>query len=223
MLINFLLFLKYKNKARNIKPLFLALFCCISTGVVSQSHQISISLEGTHINTNSEAWFNALGLKFGYKYQFIDRFSAIAELGTTSLYGKDTKNGDLAILLTEAKKRKAFDYRIFRLGGLLRLIDFQEHSFSMHMGVSLRHANEIIHTSDPKVHLLGKKNKNTSDIILTTTYNTRWDNGMFLGISYRLRIRPFLDMHLFTEVDSYGKEHSFFTSGIKTFFKIQRQ
>ena len=75
MLINFLFFLKYKNKARDIKPLFLALFCCISTGVVSQSHHISVALESTHINTNSEAGFNALGLKFGYKYQFIDRFS----------------------------------------------------------------------------------------------------------------------------------------------------
>ena len=222
MLINFLFFLKYKNKARDIKPLFLALFCCISTGVVSQSHHISVALESTHINTNSEAGFNALGLKFGYKYQFIDRFSAIAELGTTSLYGKDTKNGDLAILLTEAKKRKAFDYRIFRLGGLLRLIDFQEHSFFMHMGVSLRHANEIIHMSDPVGNLRGK-DENTSHIILTTTYNTRWDNGMFLGISYQLRLIPFLDMHLFTEVDSYGKEHSFFTSGIKNIFKIQRQ
>ena len=67
----------------------------------------------------------------------------------------------------------------------MRLIDFQEHSFFMHMGVSLRHANEIIHMSDPVGNLRGK-DENTSHIILTTTYNTRWDNGMFLGISYRL-------------------------------------
>lgn len=136
MLIKLLNFLKYKNKAKDIKMLFLALFCCVSTEVISQGHYLSVALEGTHINTNSEGWFNALGLKFGYKYQFIDRFSAIAELGSTTLYGTDTKDTDLAILLSEAKKRKAFDYRVFRLGGLFRLMDVQEHSFFMHMGVS---------------------------------------------------------------------------------------
>lgn len=223
MIINLSLSNKKINKIRNIKLLFLILFIVVPLKGSSQESHVSISFEGTHIKTRSNFWLNAMGLKFGYMYTLNSRLSLITELGTTSLFGKDKKDTNLTRLFYEAQKRKALDYRIFRVGGIFLPLIFQDKPrIFIQTGFSLRHANEITHTTDPAGYLNGKKD-NTSDIILNTVYDTRWDTGIFLGLSYQLQFISFINCNLFTELDYYGKKHSFTTIGIRTFLKINRR
>lgn len=198
-----------------IKNIIIVTFisCIIMLKGYSQTHHISLSLEPTHINRNYTKWFNASGFKVGYSYRFKNGAFLLTELGSTSLFGRDTSNG---LLIEEALKRESIKYRILQVNGYANLVRIKKSSFFINLALSLRQANEIYHEFAGST----LTEKNTSEILVNTIYEKRWDVGTSFGFSYAYRLTPFLGINIFTEANIYGEETSFITNGIKLFFKI---
>lgn len=197
------------------KSSFVLLFLsfCITFKGYCQTNYASVSLEPIHINTDYTRWFNASGFKVGYSFNFKDGSFLLAELGTASLFGRDTSKG---LIVEEALSRQSLKYRILQLSGYANLLKIKKSSFFINLALSLRQANEIYHEFATST----LTEKNTSEINVNTFYDKRWDFGSSFGIAYGYNIIPTIDLNIFTEVNIYGEEISFITSGMKIFFKI---
>ena len=113
-------------------------------------------------------------------------------------------------------KRESIKYRILQVNGYANLVRIKKSSFFINLALSLRQANEIYHEFAGST----LTEKNTSEILVNTIYEKRWDVGTSFGFSYAYRLTPFLGINIFTEANIYGEETSFITNGIKLFFKI---
>ncbi len=184
----------------------------------SQSRYVSFSLEPTHLNTDFDHWFNALGFKFGYGYQFKDGSLIFAELGVTSSFDNDDNNISASEdPLTKAINRRTFNYRILRVNTFLNLVKVRRSALFVNLAVSVRHVNEVF--SEIAVGT-GQETK-TSEVLTGTIFEERLDFGTTFGLSYQYSLTKPIDINFFSEADIYGEHTSSITSGIRILFKLQ--
>lgn len=192
---------------------FLVFFFISGGHAKAQTHQVSLSLEPTHLNTDYTQWFNAAGVKMGYGYRFKDGSFVLAELGFTSMFGRDTSGGGL---LGAALDRKSLKYRIFRANSFFKLAQVKKSSFYANVALALRHANEIFHDFGAAT----LTEESTSEILVTTVYDVRWDVGTSFGLSYQYKLSSSIEVNLFSEADIYGEQTSSVTSGLRLLFNL---
>jgi hypothetical protein len=186
----------------------------------AQDHSISISSEIVHVTRDSDSWFNASGIRFGYEKKLKKSFSLFFSYGKLSLFSGDESDP------LKALNRGSLQYRIGKLGVKWGIIEMNNSEILLELGTSLRFRQEVYHS----YAFVQGNEPSTSEVLVRTSYNESKEMGLVLGLEYVYKFSEKISLKGYMSTENYGEgnnknlddsiSYSLITNGVAIIFNL---